>query len=120
MLKLLLNADRIRGATIANALRRKTYWTFLRVPCVHKGHTCRRLGRGTCTTTNTKKVCFPSFDRRRCQGENCGKGTHDKRTTGGQRENSFSAPEKDKDGKKNSPEKLQKSAKLKKLHSHRK
>ncbi len=54
MLKVLL--IRIRGATITNALRRKKYWTILRVPCVRytKVHTCRRLGRGTCTF---EKVC---------------------------------------------------------------
>ena len=100
MLKVLL--IRIRGATITNALRRKKYWTILRVPCVRytKVHTCRRLGRGTCTTTNTEKRCAsPLSIGGDVKGKIAGKELATKEPQVDKGENSLSAPEKDEDGK---------------------
>ena len=116
MLKVLLIGSEVQQQRMHSAAksigRSYVYRVYTKV------HTCRRLGRGTCIHNEyEKKVCFSSFDRRRCQGENCGKGTRNKRTTGGQRrENSFSAPEKDEDGKHYlSPRKVKKCQRKKKL-----
>ncbi len=52
-------ADRIRGATTTNALRRKKYWTILRV--YTKDTRVGGWGGAHACTTNTKKGVFPLF-----------------------------------------------------------